>query len=188
MKCLSLLAVMSGCATITLFGGCNETTRKDVTQAQNKAVREERKLDDAKREEARVARKPVLDEADKRELDRAHDRTVKQGERVRGAETDVAKKAENLNVEQARDMFLVDCKTAIDLANRNIEKLETKKNAATEDEKLALDRKIEDIKAQRDAVQKEINNIRTADTKRWGEFKPAAMRAMDELNRLSVGV
>jgi len=177
----SSLALLSAA---TLLVGCNETTRKDVTSAQNKVDREERKLDDAKREEARTAQKPVIDETNKREQDRAHDRVVKQEERVREAQTDASKKAHDLNVEQGRDTFLVDCKAAVDLANRNIEKLETKKNAATEDEKMALDRKIEDIKAQRDAVQKEINNIRTSDVDRWQEFKPAAQKAMDELSRL----
>jgi len=38
------------------------------------------------------------------------------------------------------------------------------------------------MKAKRDALQAEINNIRTADKTRWGDFKAAAQRAMDELN------
>jgi len=188
MRCLHTLAVMGGCAAAMLFAGCNETTRKDVTSAQNKVQREERKLDDAKREEARTAHKPVVEQPSGADLDRAHDRVVKQEERVREAQQDASKKAQDLNNEQARDTFLIDCKASIDLANRNIEKLQTKKNAATDDEKMALDRQIDDMKAQRDAVQKEINNIRTSDVKRWEEFKPAAQKAMDELNRLGRGI
>jgi len=188
MKHLYTLTVLGSCAAAMLFAGCNETTRKDVTSAQNKVVREERKLDEAKREEARTAQKPVVDSTTAPDLDRAHDRVVKQEERVREAQSDAAKKAQDLKDEQARDTFLVDCKAAIDLANRNIEKLQTKKNAATDDEKVALDQQIDDIKAQRDAVQKEINNIRASDVKRWDEFKPAAQKAMDELNRLGRGI
>jgi len=188
MRCFSAFALL---ATGIFFVGCNETTRKDVTSAQNKVAREERKLDDAKREEARTVQKPVLDQNNNgngSDTDRSHDRVVKQEERVREAQNEASKKAQDLNNEQARDMFLIDCKAAIDLANRNVEKLQTKKNAATDDEKAALDRQIDDIKAQRDALQKEINNIRTSNIDRWNEFQSSAQKCMDELNRLGRGI
>jgi len=173
--------------------GCNQTTRNDVSSAQDKVAKEKQKLDEAKREEVRTAQKPVVNEPARdtnrdvasrdRDLDRAHDKVIKQEERVRDAERNLDEKQENLNTEQHRDMFLVDCKAAIDKANRAVEKLQTKKNAATDDEKKSIDRQIDDIKSRRDAVQKEINNIRTSDVKKWTDFQPAAQKAMDDLNK-----
>jgi len=185
----SHLWIAAGVLGLATLLGCNETTRKDVTAAQDKVAKEKQKLDEAKREEARTAQKPVIDETNRdatkhdRDLDKAHDKVVKQAERVHDAERTAEEKQENLNTEQHRDLFLVDCKAAIDKANRAVEKLETKKNAATDDEKKTIDRQIEDIKSRRDAVQKEINNIRTSDVKKWSEFRPAAQQAMNDLNQ-----
>jgi len=189
----SHLLIVGGLFGLATLLGCNETTRKDVSSAQDKVVKEKQRLDEAKREEVRTAQKPVVNEPVRdtnrdaatrdRDLDRAHDKVIKQEEKVRDAERNLHEKEENLNTEQHRDMFLIDCKAAIDKANRAVEKLETKKNAATDDEKKTIDRQIEDIKSRRDAVQKEINSIRTSDVKKWSEFKPAAVQAMNDLNQ-----
>ena len=90
--------------------------------------------------------------------------------------------------EQDRDKFLIDCKAVIDLANRSVEKLETKKNAADESGKAELDQQINTIKSKRDALQGKINDIRNTDVMKWGDHKAAAQSAMDDLNRESKSV
>jgi len=189
----SHLWIAGGVLGLASLLGCNQTTRHDVSSAQDKVTREKQKLDEAKRDEARTAQKPVINDSNRdtnrdvanhdRDADRAHDKVVKQEDRVRDAERNLQDKQQDLNTEQHRDMFLIDCKAAIDKANRAVEKLQTKKNAATDDEKRTIDRQIDDIKSRRDEVQKEINNIRTSDVKKWSEFKPAAQQAMDDLNK-----
>jgi len=182
MKYLCQVLVLGGALGASLLVGCN-TTRNDVTAAREKVAKEERKLDEVKREEARTAQKPVVEP--RQDLDRAHDRVVKQEERVNEAKKDEAKTEQQLNTEQSRNTFLIDCKASIDLANRAIEKLQTKKNAADEDGKKAIDQQIADIKSKRDALQSEITNIRTADIKRWTDYHAAAKQAMDDLNEES---
>jgi len=194
MKCLTrLLGLTAVAGMIVTVAGCNETTRKDVTAAQNKVVKEERKLDDIRREEARAieekkqaaprtVNKPVIaDDPVERERIRASERLTEQNERVAEAKADAREKENKLATEQARDKFLIDCKAQIDLANRAIEKLETKKNAADDGGKEALDRDIASIKAQRDRLQKEMNSIRTSEVSRWSEHQAAAQQAMVDL-------
>jgi chromosome segregation ATPase len=194
-----------------LLAGC-ETTRNDVTAARNRVNKEERKLDDMKRDESRaineekreaaesrVTNKPVVGDdlnegprEESREVDRARenaqDRINDQKQRVEDAKRDAADKEAKLNHEQDRDKFLIDCKAAIDLSNRSIEKLETKKNAADDSGKSSLDQQINTIKSKRDALQGKINDIRGADVMKWEDHKAAAQKAMDELNRESKNV
>jgi len=194
-----------------LLAGC-ETTRNDVTAARNRVNKEERKLDDMKRDESRaineekreaaesrVTNKPVVGDdinegprEESREVDKARqgaqDRINNQRERVEDAKRDAAEKESRLNHEQERDKFLIDCKAAIDLSNRSVEKLETKKNAADDSGKSALDQQINTIKSKRDALQGKINDIRSADVMKWEDHKAAAQKAMDELNRESKNV
>jgi len=177
MKYLTNIFGVAALAGLSLLVGCNETTRKDVTSAQQKVENEKRKLDEAKREEARTTNKPVVDQPDQRGADRAHDKVIKQEQRVQDAKTEEARREQELNADQARDKFLIDCKASIDLANRSIEKLETKKNAADDEGKKAIDQQISDLKTKRDAVQKEINNVRGADKMRWADFQSTAQKA-----------
>lgn len=194
-----------------LLAGC-ETTRNDVTAARNRVNKEERKLDDMKRDESRaineekreaaesrVTNKPVVGDdinegprEESREVDKARqgaqDRINNQRERVEDAKRDAAEKESRLNHEQERDKFLIDCKAAIDLSNRSVEKLETKKNAADDSGKSALDQQINTIKSKRDALQGKINDIRSADVMKWEDHKAAAQKSMDELNRESKNV
>lgn len=185
MKRISCLSILSGLVAVGLLAGCNnETTRKDVASADQKVAKEQQKLDEAKRNEAHVANKPNVDQS---QLQNAHDNVRNQEDRVQKAESEADKRKQELGTEQARDMFLVDCKAATDLANRAIEKLETKKNAATDQGKTDLDNQIKNIKDKREALQKEINNIRSADEKKWSDYKPAAQKAMDDLNQATKG-
>jgi hypothetical protein len=181
MTTLSKCLAVSGVLALGALVGCNETTRKDVTAAQNKTQKEMQKLDEAKREEARTVNKPVIDQPNQREADRAHDKVANQEKRVADAKREEIKTEQDLNNEQSRDMFLIDCKKTSDDADRAIEKLRTRKNAATDEEKMAIDNQIEDIKAKRSALQTEINNVRTADIKRWSEYHTNAQKAMDDL-------
>jgi len=195
-----------------LLVGCNETTRNDVTAARNRVDKEEKKLKEMKRDEgraineeqreaaeSRVTNKPVVGDdinegprEEKREVDRARraaqDRLDAQQDRVEDAKRDAADTQARLNHEQDRDKFLIDCKAAIDLANRSVEKLETKKNAADESGKAELDQQINTIKSKRDALQGKINDIRNTDVMKWGDHKAAAQSAMDDLNRESKSV
>jgi hypothetical protein len=207
MKCLAQLLGVGGIVGLSFLAGCNETTRNDVTAARDRINKEERRLEDVKRDEARkvneekreaeqsrVTNKPIVGDdinegprEEAREVNRARnaaqDRIANQRERVADAKVDAADKEARLAHEQARDKFLIDCKASIDLANRAMEKLETKKNAADEAGKTSLDQQINTLKAKRDAVQAKINDIRAADVMRWSEHKAATQKAMDELNR-----
>jgi len=191
--------------------GC-ETTRNDVTAARDRVNKEERRLEEMKREEgraineekreaaeSRVTNKPVVGDdinegprEEAREVDRARDaaqdRLKAQQDRIEDAKRDEAETKARLDQEQTRDKFLIDCKTAIDMANRAVEKLQTEKNAADEPEKAALDQKINSVKSKRDALQGKINDIRNADVMRWSDHKAAAQKAMDELDRESGSV
>jgi len=185
MKYLPHIFGVSALAGLSLLVGCNETTRKDVTSAQQKVQNEQRKLEDAKREEARTVNKPVVTQPERQDVDNAHDKVVKQEQRVEDAKAEEARKERELNSDQARDKFLIDCKASMDLADRAIEKLQIKKNAADDEGKKALDQQISDLKTKKDAVQKEINNIRGADKTHWIDFQGAAKKAMDDLNAAS---
>jgi chromosome segregation ATPase len=199
--------LVGGLLGSALLVGCNETTRDDVTAARDRVNKEERRLEDMKRDEgraineekgeadqARVTNKPVVGDdlnegarEEAREADRAktaaQDRLDQQRERIDDAKREAADEEARLSHEQNRDKFLIDCKAAIDMANRSIEKLETKKNAADDSGKGALDQQINAIKSKRDALQGKINDIRQAEVMRWSEHKAAAQKAMDELNR-----
>lgn len=212
MKYLPQFLIAGGLLSSSLFVGCNETTRDDVTAARDRVSKEERKLEDMKRDEnraineesqeaaqARVTNKPVVGDdinegarEEAREVDRARDaaqdRLNAQRERVADARQDAGDTQARLDHEQARDKFLIDCKAAIDLANRSIEKLETQKNAADDAGKNSLDQQITTIKAKRDALQTHINDIRSGEVNQWGAHKAAAQKAMDELNRESSNV
>jgi outer membrane murein-binding lipoprotein Lpp len=190
-----------------LLVGCNETTRDDVTAARQRINTEERRLEDVKREEARkideekreaeqarVTNKPIVGDdfnegpaEEAREAERARkaaqDRIQRQREQVDDAARTADDKEARLVQEQARDKFLIDCKAAIDMADRAVEKLQTEKNAADEPGKQTLDQRINTIKAKRDALQTKINDIRSADVMRWSDHKAMAQKAMDELNR-----
>lgn len=206
-----LFMLVGGVLASALFMGC-ETTRDDVTAARDRVQKEERKLAEMKRDESRaiteekreadqsrVTNKPVVGDdinegprEESREVDRARraaaDRLDVQRDRVEDAKRDAADAQSQLNHEQARDQFLIDCKASIDLANRAIEKLETKKNAADDAGKSAMDQQINTITAKRDALQTKINDIRSADVMKWSDHKAAAQKAMDELNRESMNV
>jgi hypothetical protein len=190
-----------------LLVGCNETTRDDVTAARQRIDTEKRRLEDVKREEARkideekreaeqarVTNKPIVGDdfnegpaEEAREAERARkaaqDRIQRQREQVDDAARTADDKEARLVQEQARDKFLIDCKAAIDMADRAVEKLQTEKNAADEPGKQTLDHRINTIKAKRDALQTKINDIRSADVMRWSDHKAIAQKAMDELNR-----
>jgi hypothetical protein len=190
-----------------LLVGCNETTRDDVTAARQRIDTEKRRLEDVKREEARkideekreaeqsrVTNKPIVGDdfnegpaEEAREAERARraaqDRIQRQREQVDDAARTADDKEARLVQEQARDKFLIDCKAAIDMADRAVEKLQTEKNAADEPGKQTLDQRINTIKAKRDALQTKINDIRSADVMRWSDHKAMAQKAMDELNR-----
>jgi len=195
------LAAIFGAVLLT---GC-ETTRNDVTAARNRVDREERKLEDVKRDaarnvekerqeahEARTTNKPVVGDdfnegptEEAREAQRKatseNQRIQNQRERVQDAKADAQNKENKLNMEQGRDKFLVDCKAAIDLGNRAIEKLQTMKNAADDAGQKAIDDHITTLKAKRDGLQQHINSIRSAEVMRWTEHKAMAQQAMDEL-------
>jgi len=195
------LAVIAG---VVLLTGC-ETTRNDVTAARNRVDREERKLDDVKRDaarnvekerqearEARTTNKPIVGDdinegatEEAREVQRKaaaeSQRIQSQEERVHDAKVDAQNKENKLAMEQSRDKFLVDCKAATDLGNRAIEKLQTMKNAADDAGQKAIDDHIAALKAKRDDLQKHINSIRSADAMRWTDHKAVAQKAMDEL-------
>jgi len=212
MRLTTQVMLVGGLLGSALLVGCNETTRNDVTAARNRVDKEEKRLEEMKRDEgraikeekreaeqARVTNKPVVGDdinegprEEAREVDRtrdaAADRLNQQRNRVEDAKRDAADKEARLNHEQDRDKFLIDCKAAIDMANRSIEKLETKKNAADDAGKSALDQQINMIKSKRDALQGKINDIRQADVMRWSDHKAAAQKAMDELNRESGSV
>jgi len=171
MRHITPICSVAAIATLLVTAGCNETTKKDVTAANDKVVREERKLDDIKRDEsraidrqegaARTTNKPVVsDDAVERQRQHANERISKQEEKVQEAKIDAKEKEQKLAMEQSRDKFLIDCKAEIDLANRAIEKLETQKNAADEGGKNTLDDRINGIKSKRDHLQKEIDTIR----------------------------
>lgn len=209
MRLIPHIMLLGGLLSSALLVGCNETTRNDVTAARDRVNKEERRLEDMKRDEgraikeekreaeqARVTNKPVVGDdinegavEEAREVDRARDaaqdRLNQQRKRIEDAKREAADKEARLNHEQDRDKFLIDCKAAIDMANRSIEKLETKKNAADDAGKTALDQQINTIKSKRDALQGKINDIRKAEVMRWSEQKAAAQKAMDELNRES---
>jgi len=209
MKCLTQALVVGGLLGSSLLIGCNQTTRQDVTAARQRINTEERRLEDVKREEARkideekreaeqalVTNKPIIGDdfnqgprEEARELEQARknaaERIEGQREKVVDAKRDAADKEARLANEQSRDKFLIDCKAAIDLANRAVEKLQTEKNAADEAGKKALDDHINAIKSKRDALQAKISDIRGADVMRWSDHKADAQQAMDELNRES---
>jgi hypothetical protein len=204
--------LIGGLLSSALLVGCNETTRDDVTAARNRVNKEEQRLEKMKRDEnravneekreaaeARVTNKPVVGDdinegptEEAREVNRAEtaaqDRLNDQRDRIADAKREAADKEARLNHEQDRDKFLIDCKAAIDMASRSIEKLETQKNAADDAGKSALDQQINTIKSKRDALQGKINDIRQAEVMKWSEHKAAAQKAMDELNRESGSV
>jgi len=187
------LAAICGAVLLT---GC-ETTRNDVTAARNRVDREERKLEDVKRDAARnvevhTTNKPIvgddINEGSTEETREAQRKTTSenqriqdQRERVQNAKADAQNKENKLNMEQSRDKFLVDCKAAMDLGNRAIEKLQTMKNAADDAGQKAIDDHIAALRSKKDALQKHINSIRSADVMRWTDHKAMAQQAMDEL-------
>ena len=207
MKHFTQLLSIGSIAGLSLFGGCNETTRDDVIAKRDNVAKEERKLDNVKRdaargiqdekreaEAARVTNKPIVGndvnegppeearEVEQKRID-AQKNIDKQAKRVEDAKQDAASTEETLQHEQARDKFLIDCKASIDLANRAIEKLETKKNAADDAGKIELDQQIANIKTHRDEAQRHLNDIRKADVLRWTDHKAAAMQSVESLNQ-----
>jgi len=211
MRYFPQILIVGGVLGSALFMGC-ETTRNDVTAARDRVNKEERRLEEMKRDEgraineekreadrARTTSKPVVGDdinegarEEAKEVDRARDaaqdRLNDQRGRVEDAKRNEAETKARLDHEQARDKFLIDCKASIDMANRAVEKLETKKNAADDAGKTSLDQQINTIKSKRDALQGKINDIRNADVMRWSDQKAAAQKAMDELNRESGNV
>lgn len=207
MRYLTHLMGLGSIAGLGLLAGCNETTRDDVVAKRDNVATEQRKLDDAKRNAARdvnqekqeanaarVTNKPIVGddvnegaaeesrEAQQKKID-SQKNVQDQAQRVEAAKQDVARTEETLEHEQARDKFLIDCKASIDLANRAIEKLETKQNAADEAGKAELQQQISKIKTHRDEVQRHINDIRQADVLRWSDHKAAAMKSLESLNQ-----
>jgi len=195
------LAAICGAVLLT---GC-ETTRNDVTAARNRVDREERKLEDVKRDaarnvekenrearEARTTNKPIIgddinegatEEAReaRRKANSENQRIQDQRERVQDAKVDAQNKENKLAMEQSRDKFLIDCKAATDQADRAIEKLQTMKNAADDAGQKSIDDHITALRSKKDALQKHINSIRSADVMRWTDHKAMAQQAMDEL-------
>jgi len=202
------LAAVFGAVLLT---GC-ETTRNDVTAARNRVDREERKLEEVKREaarniekerqeahEARTTSKPIVGNdinegatEEAREVERkASSETQRirdQEQAVRDAAADAQNKENKLAMEQSRDKFLIDCKAAMDLGDRAVEKLQTMKNDADEAGQKALDDRIAALKSKKDDLQKQINSIRSADVMRWTDHKAVAQKAMDELLKDTKGV
>ena len=195
------LAAICGAVLLT---GC-ETTRNDVTAARRRVDREERKLEDVKRDaarnvekenrearEARTTNKPIVGDdinegatEEAREAQRKanseNQRIQDQRERVQDAKVDAQNKENKLAMEQSRDKFLIDCKAATDQADRAIEKLQTMKNAADDVGQKSIDDHITALRTKKDALQKHINSIRSADVMRWTDHKAMAQQAMDEL-------
>jgi len=187
-----------------LLAGC-ETTRDDVTAARNEVGREQRKLDEVKREatrnveqekqearEARSTNKPIvgddINEGSTEEVREAQRKAAAEQQKIRDqeqrvldAKVNARDTEERLAMEQSRDKFLIDCKSATDQAERAIEKLQTMKNDADETAQKSLDDRITAIKAKRDELQNHINSIRSADVMRWTDHKAMAQNAMDEL-------
>jgi len=204
MRLFTHIAGLAATFGVVLLTGC-ETTRNDVTAARNRVQHEERKLEDVKRDaarnvekermearEARTTNKPIVGDdfnqgprEEAREVQRKAasetQRIQNQEERVRDAQADANKTENKLAMEQSRDKFLVDCKAAIDLGNRAVEKLQTMKNAADEAGHKALDDHIVSLKSKKDDLHKHISSIRSADVMRWTEHKAVAQKAMDEL-------
>jgi len=211
MRLSTQIAGLVAIAGALLLSGC-ETTRNDVTAARNRVDREERRLEDVKREatrniekkrqearEARTTNKPIvgddINEGATEEAREAQRKTVtedqrieNQKDRVRDAKVDAQNKENKLAMEQSRDKFLVDCKAAIDLGNRAIEKLQTMKNAADDAGQKAIDDHITALKAKRDDLQKHINSIRAAGVMHWTDHNAVAQKAMDELLKDAKGV
>lgn len=212
MRYLRQLLVVGGLVGSSLLLACNETTRDDVTAARNRVEEERRRLDEVKREEGRaideekreaeqahLTNKPVVGDdpnegarEESREVGRAQgtaeDRIREQEKRLEEAKRKEAETKGRLELEQSRDTFLIDCKAAIDQANRAVEKLQIKKNAASESEQESLDEQIINLKTKRDALQGKINDIRGAELMRWSDHRGAAQKTMDELNRESGNV
>jgi hypothetical protein len=187
-----------------LLVGC-ETSRDDVTAARNRVGREQRQLEDMKRDAARnveeerreardahVTNKPIvgddINEGQREETREAERKAVAeqkrirdQQEEVREAKVDAEQTEKRLAMEQRRDKFLIDCKSATDQANRAIEKLQTMKNDADDAEQKSLDDRINVLKTKRDELQEHINSIRSADVMRWSDHEAMAQKAMDEL-------
>jgi len=192
MKHLAQAFVIGSLIASPLLIGCGETTRNDVTAARNRANQEERRLEEMKHErnadtDRHVTNKPVVpDESNRADRTPPTSQEIeRQRERTENAKQNAADKEARLKKEQDRDTFLVDCKSAIDQANRAVEKLETKKNAADEDGKKSIDQQVNDIKSKRDAVQGKINDIRAANVMDWSKHKDDAQKAMDELKSVT---
>jgi len=204
MRLCTHIAGLAAVFGVVLLTGC-ETTRNDVTAARNRVQREERRLEDVKRDaarnvekermearEARTTNKPIVGddfnegateearEAQRKGLTESQ-RVQNQEERVRDAKVDAQNKENKLVMEQSRDKFLIDCKAAMDLGDRAIEKLQTMKNAADDAGQKAIDDRIGALKSKRDDLQKHINSIRSADVMHWTNHKAVAQKAMDEL-------
>lgn len=212
MKYLAQTLATSAVVGSALLLGCNQTTRDDVVDARNRVQQEEQRLEEVKRdanrnvaeesreaERARVTNKPIVGDdvhegtfEERREVNRTRtseqQRIEEQRQRVAEAKRDAAETEEQLNQEQARDKFLIDCKAAIDQANRSIEKLETEQNAATEAQQAELEQQINTIASKRDALQSKINDIRGAEVMQWSDHQEAAQEAMDELKKVSEDV
>src|SRR5436190_12711275 len=132
MRYFPQILIVGGVLGSALFMGC-ETTRNDVTAARDRVNKEERRLEEMKRDEgraineekreadkARTTSKPVVGDdinegarEEAKEVDRARDaaqdRLNDQRGRVEDAKRNEAETKARLDHEQARDKFLIDC-------------------------------------------------------------------------------
>jgi len=207
-RCLTFWACAIALSAV-LGMGCNKTTREDVTAARNKVNREERKLDEMKREdaraikeekdeakEARTTNKPIVgddpnegvveeEREARQEAERARQREAKQAEKVADAKREAKTTEDKLAGQVERDKFAADARMHIDHANRSIEKLQANRNAADDDGKKAIDDQIKQLKDKRDFLEKKIDDMEAADAQRWQDHKDAASKAAAELHELA---
>lgn len=192
---------------LSLFAiGCNETTRDDVTDARNEVAEQKAELEETKREEARAIREEENEAAAARTTNKvivgddvnegaaeesqeaqraktaAQDRIREQEANVAEAEREAKATEAELKVDQARDMFAIESRKHIDLANTAIAKLEVKKDAADDEGDKPLDAQINALTAKRDTLEKEIDDVEGAETAKWQDHKQDVDKAIQALS------
>jgi outer membrane murein-binding lipoprotein Lpp len=196
-------------AIVLLAGGCNETTHEDVTAARQKVEREQRKLEDMKREdaraiqeekneakEARATSKPIVgddvnegvteEEREARKTEQnSNEREANQEERVKEAKRELETTKEKLGDQVARDKFAADARLHIDHANRSIEKLQVQRNAADDEGKKSIDVQIKELQDKRDFLEKKIDDMEAAELTHWQDHKDAVSKTAKELHDLA---
>jgi len=200
-------------AAVALLGtGCTETTHEDVTAARRNVDREQRKLDDMKRDdaraiqeevneakEARTTNKPIVGDdinegvtEEQREIRKAErtasERESKQAERVEEAKRELETTKEKLSDQVARDKFAADARMHIDHANRSIDKLQVQRNAADDEGKKSIDNQIKELKDKRDFLEKKIDDMEADELAHWQDHKEYVSKSAKELHDLANNV